>query len=63
MRPQARLRLQQFLYVLVRDEIVSGRIESIFAERFSPDAMSIDFSCPHNAALAKEWVEKILGPA
>ncbi len=50
-------RLTVFLYLLTRDELSSGVIERLLVMVEEKD--HFDFSCPHIAALAAEWADRL----
>ena len=53
------MKLQAFLYLLIRDHLPTGVIEHILSEVGKLDE-STDFSSPQLADLAAEWAEDLV---
>lgn len=50
-------RLTAFLYLLNRDHLASGVIEKLLV--IVEEMIDPTYSCPHNAALAAEWTDRL----
>jgi len=56
-------RLVQFLYILLRDHVTSGKAESIMENHVEVEWHDpIKYSCPHLEALARSLARRIIPP-
>lgn len=52
-------KLQAFLYLLVRDHLSTGKVETLLETVQGVEHTGVDFSCPLVAELAYKWADEL----